>query len=291
MTASPGVPVNGRPKGDGGRKPGSDDMSHRGWDRCRVDGPEVAQQPKHVGRWNVHLLHRFEVLEVSRTMHEHARKVRLRVRAHDHLDRIVSGSGNAPQVGSRSDVTRARPTQQRGLPPRSPAHVFAVTRRRATPGAISSSRPSPMARYHVAVLTPRWTGHPARDKSVVLGGEEVELGYPHAPHGCSEIRERNADASGRGASESGERPRPDGRLRTSAPRCDGARRRGASGGVVGVDADVAVGEVAAPDGAGGVAGPERDVDADLVAGEVPGELTQLGVVDGCRVHLPVSRTG
>jgi hypothetical protein len=37
------------------------------------------------------------------------------------------------------------------------------------------------------------TGHPARDKSVVLGGEEVELGYPHAPHGCSEIRERERD--------------------------------------------------------------------------------------------------
>jgi hypothetical protein len=29
---------------------------------------------------------------------------------------------------------------------------------------------------------------------VVVGGEEIELWYPHAPHGCSEIRERERDA-------------------------------------------------------------------------------------------------
>ena len=44
-----------------------------------------------------------------------------------------------------------------------------------------------------------------------------------------------------------------------------AKHSDGSGGVVGVDADVAVGEVAAPHGARGVAGAERDVDADLVA--------------------------
>ena len=50
-------------------------------------------------------------------------------------------------------------------------------------------------------------------------------------------------------------------------------------GVVGVDADVAVGEVAAPHRAVGVAGAEDDVDPDLVAAQVVGQLGELGVVD------------
>ena len=164
MTASTGVPVNRRPKCDGRRKPGGDDVPDRRWDRCGVDGSEVAQQSEHVGRRDVHFLHRFEVLEVSRTMHEHARKVWAACpSAHDDLDRILSGSGYAPQIGSRPmRRERARHGEDRPCD-----RLFTCSRR---PGQSCNPRcdqlqstiadgPVPRCGAHSAL-----TGHPARNQ-------------------------------------------------------------------------------------------------------------------------------
>ena len=195
MAPSTRVAVDRRPERDWRRKSSGDDVTDRGWHGCRVDGAEVAQQPEHVGGRDVHLLHRFEVLEVPRTVHEHARKVGTACAGtHDDLDWIVTGSGNAPQIGRRTMRREcARDAQDCTgdlLLPSSWRPRQTGNSRCDQLQATIADCPVPRSGAHSSLA-----GYLTSDKSMVVGSEQIELWYPHAPHGCSEIQERERAAN------------------------------------------------------------------------------------------------
>ena len=99
-------------------------------------------------------------------------------RAHDDLDRIVSGSGNAPEVGSRP---MRRERARRSEDPRD--CLFTCSRRS---GQTQRQVRSAQADHH------QWRGTTLRcslllerpsggNKPVVVGGEEVELWVSPCP--------------------------------------------------------------------------------------------------------------
>ena len=136
-----------------------------------------------------------EVPAIARPVHDDAAERRLAACAvgEHHVDRVVVGSRDAPEVGRRAvRGHRARAGGEDGGGDRAARGSSALPTRRATPGCSGSSDPRATARYQLAREMPRRCGGVAGHQPVVVDGERLEGAKVHARPGCRRSPEREA---------------------------------------------------------------------------------------------------